>query len=209
MKDREILRPLAARVREIAELPEQAARRHRLAAHNALRPERPIILAYPEGAWTELLPAAALQCENEKLRDWEARLRRKIYWWEHLRDDNALEPFFNIGWHIKWGDYGFKIAYEHGANRGSYTWVAPLQDIESGFHRLKSASHTVDREGAYADVALANELFGDLPTFALSRLAAVAYLVFDGCGPREVQGIPGVDRYPNTPVSFLGLLLYV
>src|ERR1039457_5879194 len=87
-KDREILRPLAAHVREIAELPEQAVRRRRLAAHNELRPERPIILVYPEGAWTELLPAATMQCEDKKLRDWEHELRCKIYWWEHLRDDN-------------------------------------------------------------------------------------------------------------------------
>ena len=162
LKEREILRPLAARVREIAELPEQAERRRRLIAHNALRPERPVVLAYPEGAWTDLLPASALQCENEKLRAWEADLRRRIYWWDHLRDDDALEPFFNIGWHITRGDYGFKIAYEHGANRGSYTWVSPLQDIDAGFHRLKSADHAVDREGTYADVALASEIFGDL-----------------------------------------------
>jgi len=162
IKDREILRPLAARVREIAELPDQAVRRRRLAALNELRPERPVILAYPEGAWAELLPAAGLQCENEKLREWEAQLRRVIYWWDRLRDDNAIEPFFNIGWHTTSGDYGFKIAYEHGANRGSYTWVSPLQDIDAGFDRLKSAVHVVDRGGTYADVALAGELFGDL-----------------------------------------------
>lgn len=161
-KDRDILRPLAARFREIAELPEQPARRRRLAALNELRPERPIVLAYPEGAWTELLPDSTLQCENEKLRGWEKTLRCAIYWWDHLRDDNAIEPFFNIGWHIKQGDYGLKIAYEHGANRGSFTWVAPLQDIDAGFDRLKSAVHTVDRESTYADVALATKLFGDL-----------------------------------------------
>ena len=161
-KDREILRSLAARAREIAELPEQAQRRRRLAANNALRPERPIILAYPEGAWTELLPIASMQCEDKKLCEWEYELRCRLYRWEHLRDDNALEPFFNIGWHVHSGDYGFTIAYEHGANRGSYTWVSPLQDIDAGFYRLKSAVHTVDRERTQADVALASEIFGDL-----------------------------------------------
>jgi len=161
-KDREVLRSLAARFREIAELPEQASRRRRLAAHNGLRPERPVVLAYPEGAWEELLPAASMQCGNEKLRGWENSLRQKIYWWEHLRDDNTVEPFFKIGWHVQRGDYGLKIAYEHGANRGSYHWVAPLQDIEAGFDRLKTAVYTVDREGTYGDVALAGEIFGDL-----------------------------------------------
>jgi len=162
IKDRTLLRSLASRVREIADLPEQADRRRRLIAHNSLRADRPIVLAYPEGAWTELLPNSALQCEDEKLRAWEGDLRRKIYWWDHLRDDNALEPFFDIGWHFERGDYGLKIAYEHGANRGSYTWVSPLQEIDAGFHRLQSAVHTVDRDATYADVELAAELFGDL-----------------------------------------------
>lgn len=161
-KDREILRSLAGRVREFTELPEQAVRRRRLIAHNALRPERPIVLAFPDGAWNELVPPAAMQCDDPKLHGWENLLRQKIYWWDHLRDDNAMEPVFNIGWHIDPGDYGFKIAYEHGGNRGSYHWVAPLQDIDASFHRLKSAVPSVDREKTHDDVALASELFGDL-----------------------------------------------
>jgi len=161
-KDREILRSLAGRVREIAELPEQAGRRRLLTALNDLRPERPIVLAYPEGAWVELLPAGAMQCEDENLREWEKQLRQKIYWWEHLRDDNTVEPFFNIGWKINQGDYGLKIPYEHGANRGSFIWVSPLQEIEAGFDRLKPAVRTVDREGTLADLALASDIFGDL-----------------------------------------------
>jgi hypothetical protein len=55
-RDRDILRPLAARVREIAELPEMAVRRSRWTKLNALRPERPMVLCSPEGAWTEILP---------------------------------------------------------------------------------------------------------------------------------------------------------
>ena len=160
--DREILRSLAARVREIAELPEQAIRRRRLAAHNELNPERPIVLAYPEGAWVELLPPGTMQCQNEKLRGWENQLRQKIYWWDHLRDDNAIEPFFNIPWQITRGNYGFEIAYEHGDNRGSYHWEPPISEIEAGFDHLKSAVHRVDRDATHADVALATELFGDL-----------------------------------------------
>jgi len=161
-KDREILRSLAGRVREIAELPEQATRKRRLANHNTLQPERPIILAFPEGAWVELLPDSAMQCEDESLRGWEKELRQKIYWWDHLRDDNTVEPFFNIGWKIDKGNNGFEIAYEHGDNRGSYHWVAPIQNIEADFDRLKPATFAVDREGTLADVALASEVFGDL-----------------------------------------------
>jgi hypothetical protein len=161
-KDREILRSLAGRVREIAELPEQAIRKRRLTNHNALKPERPIILAYPECAWLELLPESSLHCEDKTLRGWEQSLRKKIYWWDHLRDDNTVEPYFNLGWDIDMGNYGFDIAYEHGDNRGSYHWVPPLQDIEAGFDQLKPAILAVDRKKTLAHVGLATELFGDL-----------------------------------------------
>ena len=162
LHDRDILRPLASRVREIAELPEQAERKRRLTQHNALRPERPIIIAYPEGAWVEILPKSTMQCESEKLRGWEWTLRSKIYWWDHLRDDNTLEPFFNIGWRIDPGNYGVVIPYEHGAGRGSYHWAAPFEDIEAAFEKLRAPQFAVDREGTLADLALATELFGDL-----------------------------------------------
>jgi hypothetical protein len=162
LHDRNILRPLAAQVREIAGNPEQAERKRRLTNHNDLRPERPIVLAYPEGAWAEILPNSAMLCENEKLRGWEWGLRAKVYWWEHFRDDNALEPFFNIGWHVDFGNYGIAIPYEHGAGRGSYHWAAPFEDIEAGFKTLKPPEPTVDRAATHRDLDLANEIFGDL-----------------------------------------------
>jgi hypothetical protein len=162
LHDRNILRPLAARFREIAELPEQAERKRRLASLNELRPERPIILAYPDGAWSEIVPNSSLQCESEKLREWEWTLRAKIFWWDHIRDDNSLEAFFNVAWHIDAGNYGVVIPYEHGAGRGSYHWAAPFEDIETGFQKLKEPEYKVDREATHADVALATGLFGDL-----------------------------------------------
>jgi len=161
-KDREILRPLAARVREIAEDPEQVTRKRRLAALNALQPERPVVLCYPEGSWGEILPDDSMQCDDPQLREWERGLRMKIYWWKHLRDDNAIEPFFNVGWRISQGNYGVKILYERSADRGSYHWTPPLNNIEDDFHKLSPPVYSVDREGTLADVARAEELFGDL-----------------------------------------------
>ena len=161
-KDRDILRPLAGRVREIAELPEMAVRRRILTNHNDLKPERPVILCYPEGAWSEILPASSMQCENAQLRDWEMALRMQLYWWDHLRDDSAIEPYFNLNWRITVGNYGVEIPYEHGADRGSYHWTPPLADIENSFVTLKPAVHSVDREGTQADLDLANHIFGDL-----------------------------------------------
>jgi len=94
-KDRETLRMLAGRVREIADLPEMETRRRRWREFNALRPERPMILCFPEGASLELVPESELTCEDPFLRRWEWNLRFKLYWWDHLRDDNVLEPWLS------------------------------------------------------------------------------------------------------------------
>ncbi|MEI7833405.1 MAG: hypothetical protein WCJ56_09430, partial [bacterium] len=60
--DRKILRTLARRVAEIADLPIMEERRAQWTEHNALRSKRPMIQLLPEGSWRELLPASVLTC---------------------------------------------------------------------------------------------------------------------------------------------------
>mgnify|MGYP003871131979 FL=1 len=139
-----------------------AERRALWLAHNDLRPVRPMVLCYPEGAWTELLPDSALQCRDALARRWERGLRHTIYWWQHIRDDNVVEPFFDVPWEISIGDYGVKIPYAHGDQRGSYVWDPPLKDLPADLDRLHFRPLAVDRERTQRNLALANEIFGDL-----------------------------------------------
>lgn len=101
IKDREILRLLAEKARTIAELPEMAERKKRWISFNALRPEKSMVLCNPEGAWIELIQEKELLCEDERLRQWEVQLRRIIYQWEYLRDDQVYEPWFDINWSVE------------------------------------------------------------------------------------------------------------
>ena len=55
-KDKQIIRELAKRVAEVAELPIMAERRRLWKAHNSLKSERPMVYVSAEGAWRELLP---------------------------------------------------------------------------------------------------------------------------------------------------------
>ncbi|MDH7571651.1 MAG: hypothetical protein QHJ73_18895, partial [Armatimonadota bacterium] len=82
--DRAVLRSLAARVAEIAQLPEMAARRDEWRRHNGLRPGRPMILVFPEGSWSELIPPSSLQCQEERYRRMELDLRQRIYAFQHF-----------------------------------------------------------------------------------------------------------------------------
>lgn len=161
-KDCNILRALAGKVREVAELPEMEERKRRWYRHNALKPERPLILCFPEGAWQELLPPDVLQCENAQLREWEMNLRSKIYWWEHIRDDNTLEPWFDISWHIQSSDYGVPVQTTYGENRGSYVWDPPIKNLEKDVERLHFRKLSVNREFTMQCFSLTNEIFGDI-----------------------------------------------
>ena len=54
--EKDTLRRLAARVRDIAAKPIQAEKRERWIAHNTLRSTYPMVLAIPEGAWLDCIP---------------------------------------------------------------------------------------------------------------------------------------------------------
>ncbi len=161
-KDKEVIRRLAGRVREIAELPVMEERRRSICSFNALKPEKPLILCFPEGAWRELLPESAMVCEEPRLRAWEWTLRSQIYWWEHINDDNALEPWFNIPWDITVGDYGVEIKEVHGEGFGSFRYDPPITDLEKDFEKLHFREFKVNRELVQENFGLAEELFGDL-----------------------------------------------
>lgn len=160
--DREILRPLAARAREIAEDSSMPKRKARWIGHNALRSERPMVLCFPEGAWEEILPESACRCADPALREVERQLRARIYWWEHLRDDNAAEPYFNVNWKMNVGDFGVAIPRVQGDNRGSFIWDPPIKDLDRDFSRLHQRDVAVDREATAAWIEKLTGLFGDL-----------------------------------------------
>ena len=85
--DREILRALAARVREIADYTEMSELKSQWIELNGLRSKKPMVLVYPEGAWREIQPATSLECSDPLLRGWESDLRQRIYIYEKLRSD--------------------------------------------------------------------------------------------------------------------------
>ena len=160
--DRQVLRRLAGQAREIADLPEMTERRRRLYDLNALRPDRPVVLCFPEGAWGELLPEEVLQCQDRLLRGWEMKLRQRLYWWEHIRDDNTLEPTFDLNWVVNIGDHGFAIENIRSEARGSYRWTPPVQDLQRDMSKLHFRPLSVDRQETLRRLALAEEAFGDL-----------------------------------------------
>ena len=140
-----------------------AQRKRRLGDLNALKPDRPVVLCFPEGAWGELLPLDdVLECADPQLRTFEAVLRRQVYWWEHIGDDHVLESWFPVQWQVDRGDFGVQSPRTQGANRGSYIWDPPIKDFVRDFGKLEFRRPTVDRDATERGVQRAAETFGDL-----------------------------------------------
>lgn len=106
--DKTTVRDLAKRVAEIAALPEMTELRDIWKRHHGLERVRPMILVFPENSWGELLPADTLECEDPSARGYEADLRRRLYYFDHIHDDTVIENTYvvnkaitNTGWGLQ------------------------------------------------------------------------------------------------------------
>jgi len=91
--DRDIVRTLAKRVAEIAALPVQQEKRDLWMRLNRLERVRPLIhvQAIAWNIWEELIPKATLQAADPFCQRQELELRKRIYCWEHFRDDRVVD----------------------------------------------------------------------------------------------------------------------
>jgi hypothetical protein len=140
------------------------SRRARWKRFNALNPDGPMILCFPEGAWEEVIADDDLACEGEIARAWERSLRMRLYTAEVLQDDQPLDPTFDISWVVARGDYGVPIRQTHGENRGSYLYEPPLKCLSDDIERLHYRELTVDRGTTERRLDMAHEVFDDLLT---------------------------------------------
>lgn len=157
--DRQIVRTLAEKVREISMRPANVDRRSRWFRHNALNNGLPMVLCNPEGSWPELLPDSSLVCQDPLLRSWEWHFRALILHADFLEDDTVIEANLEIPWAVDTGDFGVQNTKTHGENRGSYVWDHPIQDIARDIDKLRYRQPKVNREDTKRRYEIASELF--------------------------------------------------
>lgn len=148
-QDRRILRDLARRVAEIGSLPEQAVKREMWKRHNRLEKVKPMVLVFPEGSWTELLPLDSLVTTHPVARRYEWWLRHIVYRWEHLRDDQVIEPRVNVSvvvHHNGWGmEAGELESAESEAARGAVKYDPAIKEPED-FAKMRQPELRVSLE---------------------------------------------------------------
>jgi len=113
MQDVAILRPLAARVAEIAALPVQEEKRRLWRALNARQPSRPMVMI-DQVCWNEMNydGSLTLRCADPECRGYEDYLRRTLYQWEHFPVDMVVEPFVRVPKAIHNSGFGVRVREE-------------------------------------------------------------------------------------------------
>jgi hypothetical protein len=94
-EDTQIIRDLAKKVAEIAADPINTVKRDMWLRVNRLERVRPLIhvQALSKDIWAELIPAEQLETSDAFARKQEMELRKRIYCWEHFRDDRVVMDF--------------------------------------------------------------------------------------------------------------------
>ncbi|MGI6017512.1 MAG: hypothetical protein ACOX8M_01680 [Marvinbryantia sp.] len=180
MSDREIIRELAKRYKEIAVqdiMKERALLYRRL---NGLNPIRPVVLV-DEIPWNQLEKAEGmqLQCEGEKERCLESYLRRELYRFCHFACDRIAVDYIPWQRHITIGSFGIDIhedilAFDNKNSIVAHRYIDQLPD-EAAVEKLHVPEITIDEEADKEDEEWLNELLGDiLPV----KMTALEYATF-------------------------------
>ena len=187
--DREILRTLAHKVRDIAELPIQQQRRELWTRHNSLKPGRPLILVFPEGSWQELLLPSTLQCTSDRAREIEWALRCRVYYHEHLRDDTVIEKEWVV--HKVIHDSGWGLEPRHIASpdaRGAWRFDPVIRE-PADLQKLRWPVIACDDQTTEQALAEAQGLFGDVLTVRLKGVAHLSYHLMN-----QYTGLRGLEE---------------
>ncbi len=172
--DRRILRDLGGRVAEIAALPEQQETVRLWKRLNALRPERPMVVA-DQIPWNEMNVDAelTLRTEDPFCRRIETNLRRKLYRWDHARADMVVEPYVDLPKVIKGMGFGLGVVEQ-------LAITDPESDIRGHYYEDQLADEADIEKIQPPDPVLDEE--------ATARIEETAREVFDGVLTVRMQG---------------------
>ena len=145
-QDLDTIRDLARRVADIAAEPIQAERADRWRGLNRLDPDRPMVLIFPEGSWRELLPDTELTCTDPTCRGWERDLRRRVYYWEQLQDDNVVDAVITSPVVVRGRDWGIQAQRRRPAEALGAAHFEPVIKTEADLAKIKSPDVSVDWE---------------------------------------------------------------
>ena len=176
-EERQVIRELALRLRDLSQMPIMAQRKKDWIAHNDLKSTKPMIMVSPEGAWREIIPPDVLLCDDEHAREMEWKLRARLFRAEQINDDAPVENIWETlkiitdsGWtERKAGELNNPVA---NANQIDPTigWVPLIWRKDFSFNERAEPFHPVIEEYSDLKKIHAPEVFYDEKT-TLERYA--------------------------------------
>ncbi len=180
--DREILRSLAERYSEIAQLDIQQERIDRYRKTIAMEEPRPVVLL-DEIPWGEIRDEELQnRCENRDVSWIERRLRRVLYQWDHFQVDMVVPPEFRIDKKIVSSGIGIEIQETQlKGDTGTYVVSHEYTDqlaTEEDLEKITLPTLTYDRENTERAVDIATDVFnGLLPVETVGT--TISYHIWD------------------------------
>ncbi|HQK23293.1 MAG TPA: hypothetical protein PLM66_10440 [Candidatus Latescibacteria bacterium] len=160
--DKQYLRGLAQRVAEIAADPYYAERREMWYDFNDLNPRRPMVLIFPEGAWSELLPDSTMKLEDPFWRSVEWWLRYTIYRGERLRDDNVIDPVFELSPSRGAAGWGLETRMKPTTTERGARAYDPVMKTPEDFAKMRRPHLVVNHEVNKRNYSRLYDAFGDI-----------------------------------------------
>ena len=161
--EKKVLRELAKRVKGISQDPVWEEKRKLWRDKNALRKVRPLVLcSLPEAAWEEILPESALVVKDPWFRRCEWELRRKIYRWEYIKDDEIINGKVYVPVNRTITDWveGRVRPYADRADRSAQ--FTPSLHEYGDLKKLRFPELTVDRKLTREHLGAVRDVFGDI-----------------------------------------------
>ena len=173
--DRTLLRDLAKEVADVAADPVMARRKRLWIEHNSLRSIYPMMLIFPEGAWTELLPRDEMLCRDAAAREIEWSLRARLYTCHHFQDDTVVEPEWIVNAAISDTGWGYERLRRHSdTQRGAYA-IEPFLADRGDLGKLRLPDVIYDEKTTHEHLAQMQALFGNLLRVKLKGKAHISY----------------------------------
>lgn len=161
-KERQLLRELAIKVSEIASHSSQEQKIKLWKKHNRLEKAKPMVLAFPEGAWKELLPYETMTIADPFWRSYEYYLKRLVYRGEQIHDDNIIESVIEVPLVYSTSGWGLEVhTVSRTDERGSVVWESAIKDLKDA-EKLKAPYVTIDEDLTLRNVGVVSEVVGDI-----------------------------------------------
>lgn len=166
LKERDRLRRLAFRQRELAESPSSRAR---IAMWRALNDNGSLHPPVAVETWTfdpEFLPPEVFECESDVARTIEYSFLSHIRREEYISDDQPVPDAFYTSWDISIDRFGLPSEITVAADRQgrtiAYHQEPIIHDLPTELSKLRPAAVSVDKTATLERKAWLESLFGDI-----------------------------------------------